>query len=74
LTDTASGHDNPLAIKPRAIQPNKRNLHLIKFKYCVGTSPIQQAKKAMRATQEKKRKESTGSDDTVSMNKNNTSC
>ena len=29
----------PLAMKPRDIQPTKRNIHLIEIKYCVNTSP-----------------------------------
>ena len=36
----------PLAMKPRDIQPNKRDIHLIEIKYCVGTSFTQQAEKA----------------------------
>jgi len=36
----------PLAMKPRDIQPNKRDIHLIKTKYYVDTSPTQQAEKA----------------------------
>jgi hypothetical protein len=35
-----------MAIKPRDIQPNKRDIHLIKIKYCVDTSPTQQAETA----------------------------
>ena len=37
---------NPLAMKPRDIQPHKRDVHLIEIKYCVNTSPTQQAEKA----------------------------
>ena len=33
-------------MKPRDIQPNKRDIHLIKIKYWVDTSPTQQAEKA----------------------------
>jgi ABC-type Fe3+-siderophore transport system permease subunit len=33
-------------MKPRDIQPNKRDIHLIKMKDCLDTSPIQQAEKA----------------------------
>jgi len=36
----------PLAMKPRDIQPNKRDKHLIEIKYCVDTSPPKQAEKA----------------------------
>ena len=36
----------PLAMKSRDIQPNKRDIHLIEIKYCVGTSFTQQAEKA----------------------------
>jgi hypothetical protein len=35
-----------MAVKPRDIQPSKRDTHLSKIKYCVDTSPTQQAKKA----------------------------
>jgi hypothetical protein len=38
LTDGAS-NPYPLAMKPRDIQPNKRDIHLIGIKYCVDTSP-----------------------------------
>jgi len=33
----------PLAMKPRGILPNKRDIHLIEIKYCVDTSPTQPA-------------------------------
>jgi len=33
----------PLAKKPRDIQRNKRDIHIFENKYCVDTSPIQQA-------------------------------
>jgi hypothetical protein len=36
----------PLAMKPRDMQPNKHNIHLIIIKYRVDTSPTQQAEKA----------------------------
>ena len=36
----------PLAMKPKDIQPNKRDIHLIEIKYCANTSPTQQAEKA----------------------------
>jgi len=36
----------PLAMKPRDMQPNKRDIRLIGIKYCVGTPPTQQAEKA----------------------------
>ena len=45
----ADGASNPyliMAMKPRDIQPNKRDIHLIEIKHCVGTSPTQQLKKA----------------------------
>ena len=37
----ADGAANPYppAMKPRDIQPNKRDIHLIGIKYCVDTSP-----------------------------------
>ena len=33
-------------MKPRDMQPNKRDIRLIGIKYCVGTPPTQQAEKA----------------------------
>ena len=36
----------PLAMKPRDIQLNKCDVHLIEIKYCVDTSLTQQAEKA----------------------------
>jgi predicted RNA-binding protein with PUA-like domain len=33
-------------MKPRGIQPNKRDMHLIEIKYCADTSFTQQAEKA----------------------------
>ena len=36
----------PLAMKPRDIQPNKRDMNLIRIKYSVDTLPTQQAEKA----------------------------
>jgi hypothetical protein len=33
----------PLAMKPRDMQPNKHDIYLIETKYCVDTSPTQQA-------------------------------
>jgi hypothetical protein len=46
--EVADGPANPypLAMKPRVMQPNKRHIHLIKIKYCVDTSPTQQAEKS----------------------------
>jgi len=36
----------PLAVKPRDIQPNRRDIYLIKIKHCVDTFPHQQAENA----------------------------
>ena len=44
----ADGASNPyliMAMKPRDIQPNKRDIHLIEIKHCVDTSLAQQAEK-----------------------------
>jgi hypothetical protein len=37
----------PLAMEARDIHPNKRDKHLVETKYCVDTSPNQQAEKAL---------------------------
>jgi hypothetical protein len=34
----------PLAMKPRNIQPDKSDIHLIKIKYCLDTPPTQKAR------------------------------
>jgi len=44
LADGAASNPYLLVVKPRDIQPNKRNIHLIEIKYCVDTSPAQQRK------------------------------
>jgi hypothetical protein len=37
-----------LVMKSRDIQPNKNNIHLIKIKHCIDTSPIQQGEMARK--------------------------
>ena len=45
--DNLDGAANPYPqVKPRDIQPNKRDTYLIEMKNCVDTSPTQQAEKA----------------------------
>ena len=44
----------PLAIKPRDIQPNQRDIHLIEIKYCIDTSPTTQLEQAEKARKQHK--------------------
>ena len=44
LADGAANPPPPLAMKPTDIQPNRRDIHLIEIRYCVDTSPTQQAR------------------------------